>query len=147
MAKNAMAEEKGRARAMHIDNFKTKITADHMSQARAIPIKNIDYGEGTQSRAKGVVVDAKAGFNSHLKAITQSIRYRLDNGKPLMKVPIVVEALGDDKYEIVLGHHRIRGHIANTLESIDSLEVTFSDDTVPPATTPLFSFAFAGAVE
>ena len=110
---------------MHIDDYRTKITSDHMAQARAIPIQNIDYGEDTQSRVRGGSFDKDGTDNSHLQSVSQSIKNRLDDGRPALDVPIVV----DDKMRLVLGHHRLRGFLQNGLESIDALAgVTFSDE-------------------
>ena len=115
---------------MYIDNFKTQINESHMAQAVEIPIKDIDIGEKTQSREKGLVTEGKKGYNSNLASVTQSIRNRISQGKPPLAVPAVVERLENGKWSMVLGHHRIRGSASNELETIKSVVTEFASKAV-----------------
>jgi len=116
---------------LEINNWKTKITKDHMWDSIPIRLEDIDIREETQSRVKGGAFDKNKKGNSHLTKVTQSMRNRLNQNLDPIDIPIVVEdndVSNGKRFKLVLGHHRFRGFRDVGLEEIPAVVVNFDEE-------------------
>jgi len=116
---------------LEINNWKTKITKEHMGDSIPIALEDIDIREETQSRVKGGSFDKNKKGNSHLTKVTQSMRNRLSQNLDPIDIPIVVEdndVINGKRFKIVLGHHRYRGFRDVGLDEIPAVVVNFDEE-------------------